>query len=488
MGLQANDRPNIVLILADDLGWGDVRANNPDSKIPTPVIDRLARDGMRFTDAHSGAAVCTPTRYGLLTGRHSWRTRLKQGVLGGLSPHLIEPERPTIASFLKGIGYQTACVGKWHLGMDWVLLPGRTVMPLGVEIESQVNNVDYTQPISHGPTTNGFDSFFGIAASLDMVPYTYIVDQRVQSIPTKIVSFPMVHGGTNPRMTRRGPGAPDFSDEKVLPDFIHQAISVIDRAHQVPGRQPFFLYLPLAAPHTPIAPIEPFRGASQLTPYADFLMQTDAAIGQIMDAIDRHGSANNTIVILSSDNGFAPMAGTEELESKGHRPSGPFRGYKADLYEGGHRVPLIIRWPAAIKPNSVSSSLVCLNDLFATLADATNTPLPPHTAEDSVSFWNVLTGKGSTSRRELVSQSQNGSLALRDGDWKFLQAPGSGGWSYPRPGVDNTSALPPVQLFNLRNDIAETKNQAIDQPDIVDRLRRRLDDIRAGQPDTARLE
>jgi arylsulfatase A len=477
-------RPNIVFILADDLGWGDLRSNNPASKIDTPVLDRLARDGIRFTDAHSDSAVCTPTRYGIMTGRHSWRSRLKRGVLGGLSPALIESDRPTLASFLREQGYRTACVGKWHLGMNWAIHPGKTISSLGIELQSQVDNVDYTQKISHGPTKLGFDSFFGIAASLDMVPYTYIVDDHVLVPPTATREFPMIHGGANPAKTRRGPGAPDFSDDKVLPDFISHAVAFIEESTRSNDAKPFFLYLPLAAPHTPIAPTEAYRGASGLTPYADFLMQTDAGIGEVIAAIEQSGQKENTLIIVSSDNGFAPLAGFDELVAKGHRPSGPFRGHKADLYEGGHRVPLIVRWPTAIKAGQVSTSLVCLNDLFATLAEIVQAPLPAGGAEDSVSFAALFVDPTQPCREELVSLSQNGSLALRQGDWKYLECPGSGGWSYPRPGVDRTDSLAPVQLFDLRADPAESKNRALDHPEIVQRLARRLSEIRAGRPDT----
>jgi arylsulfatase A-like enzyme len=482
MGLLGGDRPNVVVILADDLGWGDVRANQPEGKIATPRLDQLASEGVRFTDAHSDAAVCTPTRYGLMTGRHSWRSRLKRGVLGGLSPCLLEPDRPTVASFLHSHGYRTACIGKWHLGLDWVVLPGKTVMPLGVELDWQTQNVDYAQPISRGPTHVGFDSFFGIAASLDMVPYTYILNDRVVNLPTERMSFPMVHGRPDIRSSRPGPGAPGFRDDQVLPDFLSRAVASIESFAQEDRAQPFFLYLPLAAPHTPVAPTEPWRGKSGLNAYADFVMQTDAAIGTVMDTLDRTGLREKTILIVSSDNGFAPMADAEQLERLGHRPSGPFRGYKADLYEGGHRVPLIVSWPGRYEAGRVVSAVVCLNDLFATLADVMDEPLPPGSAEDSVSFKTLLEGQTAEVRQDLISLSQNGSLAIREQHWKLLTCPDSGGWSFPRPGVDNTSKLPRMQLFDLRNDPGEQKNLAESRPEIVERLRDRLERYQSGEP------
>ena len=419
-------KPNVIVILCDDLGYGDVKANHPDSKIPTPHMDRLAREGVRFTDAHTPSSVCTPTRYGLLTGRYNWRTKLQHGVLGGLSPRLIEQGRETLASLLKKQGYHTAVVGKWHLGMDWVKLPGREVSELSVETAAQVRNVDYTQPFANGPLAVGFDRYFGIAASLDMVPYTFLENDRVTVQPTIDRTFPL-HPGYDPQC-RVGPAAPGFEVEHVQPEFTRQAVRYIeDRART---GQPFFLYLPLASPHTPIAPNKEWIGKSGLNLYADFVMETDWAVGQVLAALDRTGAAANTLVVFTSDNGCSPSAKIEVLAAKGHAVSGPLRGHKADVFDGGHRVPFFVRWPARVKP-AVSDQLVCLTDVFATCAEITGMRLPANAGEDSFSFLPVLLGRGPSARDSVVHHTISGAFAIRQGPWKLALCPGSGGWSAP---------------------------------------------------------
>lgn len=470
----AADKPNIVFILADDLGYGDVRALNPASKIATPNFDRLAAAGLVFTDAHSSSAVCTPTRYGLLTGRYNWRSRLQNGVLGGLSPRLIEPNRLTVAALLKQHGYHTACVGKWHLGMDWVRKEGQTVAELSIESPQQVWNVDYSQPTTNGPTAVGFDQYFGISASLDMVPYAFIENDRVTRLPTENRAFPMMLGRDKGGFTRKGPAAPGFDAINVLPELTRYAGTFVrDRAPAAKKGQPFFLYLPLASPHTPIVPATGWQGKSGLNPYADFVMQTDAAVGEVLAELERHGLTENTLVIVTSDNGCSPQAKYEELVPKGHNPSHVFRGHKADIYEGGHRVPFLVRWPARIKAGMKSDRLVCLTDFLATCADILGVQVPADAGEDSISFWPALLGKEG-GRQALVSHSINGSFAIRDGNWKLCLCPGSGGWSAPRPGRDDTSKLPPVQLFNLATDPGERQNVQDKHPEIVARLTQQL--------------
>ncbi len=293
-------RPNLVYILCDDLGYGDVRVLNPAGKIPTPNLDRLAAGGMIFTEAHSSSAVCTPTRYGILTGRYNWRSRLKQGVLGGVSPALIEAGRLTVPAFLKENGYRTACIGKWHLGLGWSLKPGAAHFNDGIEKGADGWRVDFTKPITNGPNSIGCDYFFGIAASLDMVPYTFIENTRVASMPTVDKDFPMMLGRPN-GTTRRGPAAIDFEAESVLPMLNQKAVEFI-AGHAAGSRrdQPFFLYLPLNAPHTPILPVKEWQGRSGLNPYANFVMQTDAVVGDILTALDRAGLARNTLVPFMS--------------------------------------------------------------------------------------------------------------------------------------------------------------------------------------------
>jgi arylsulfatase A-like enzyme len=467
----AAERPNLVYILCDDLGYGDVRCLNPDGKIATPNMDRLAAAGMVFSDVHSGSSVCSPTRYGILTGRYAWRSRLQRGVLGGLSPRLIEPGRVTVASLLREHGYHTACIGKWHLGMDWVKKPGKEVTELNIETAEQVWNVDYSQPIANGPNSVGFDYYFGISASLDMVPYTYIENDRVVALPTLDRSFAMMHGRSGGQ-TRKGPAAPGFEAADVLPQLTAKAVEYIgQRGPAAREGKPFFLYLPLASPHTPIAPTSEWQGKSGLNPYADFVMQTDDGIGQVLKALDEQGLAENTLVILTSDNGCSPQAKFDELLAKGHHPSHVFRGHKADLFEGGHRIPFVARWPAKVKPGTRSDQLLCLTDLLATCADLLGSSLADSAGEDSVSFLPALLGKADKPLREaVVHHSINGSFAIRQGNWKLALCPGSGGWSAPRPGRDDESKLPGVQLYNLQSDLGEQQNVHQRHPEVVGRL------------------
>ncbi|MCA9030113.1 MAG: arylsulfatase [Planctomycetaceae bacterium] len=464
------DHPNIIFVLCDDLGYGDVACLNPECKIKTPHMDRVAAEGMMFTDAHSGSAVCTPTRYGVLTGRYAWRSKLQRSVLGGLSPRLIEQGRMTVASFLKSEGYHTACIGKWHLGMDWHVNDGKTVNELSIESAEQVWNVDYSQPIKNGPNSVGFDYYFGISASLDMVPYTFIEDDHVTVLPTEDKSFAMMLGRT-PGTTRKGPTAPGFDANQVLPTSTEKAVAYVkSRAQAAKKGAPFFLYLPYASPHTPILPTGEWVDASGLNPYADFVMQTDDGIGQVLAALDETGLADNTLIIVTSDNGCSPQAKFEELAAKGHHPSYHFRGNKADIYDGGHRVPYLIRWPGKVQAGSTSDQTICLTDLMATCADIVGRELPDSAGEDSVSLLPAFLGKAKAPLREaVVHHSIDGSFAIRQGEWKLELCPGSGGWSAPRPNVD-TSSGPAVQLYNLANDIGEQDNVQGEHPEVVQKL------------------
>ncbi|HUQ68382.1 MAG TPA: arylsulfatase, partial [Planctomycetaceae bacterium] len=471
----AADKPNILFVLCDDLGYGDLSCLNPDSKLKTPHFDRIAAEGAIFTDAHSGSAVCSPTRYGVMTGRYAWRTKLQSGVLGGLSPRLIEPGRMTVASFLKDRGYHTKCIGKWHLGLDWVKLPGKEVTELNIESADQVHNVDYSRPYTNGPTSVGFDEYFGISASLDMVPYTFLRNDRVTVLPTIDKSWEMMVGRPA-ATTRLGPTAPDFHANQVLPALTAEAVKYIgDRAAAAKTGKPFFLYLPYASPHTPIQPIDPWLGKSGLNVYGDFVLQQDANIGELLKALDDHGLTKDTLVIITSDNGCSPQAKFDELLAKGHNPSHIFRGTKADIFEGGHRVPYLVRWPVKVTAGQTTDRLTCLTDFFATCADILGQKLPDNAAEDSVSYLPALLGQSSSPDRAVVHHSINGSFAIRQGDWKLALCPGSGGWSAPRPGQQDTSSLPLVQLFNLKDDIAEMKNLETDRPEVVKRLTQLLE-------------
>ncbi len=428
------DRPNIVYILADDLGYGDVHGLNPDrGRIATPCLDRLAGQGMAFTEAHSGSAVCTPTRYGILTGRYAWRTRLQNGVLNGYSKPLIAAGRLTVPAFLRQHGYHTACIGKWHLGMGLAKSPD-----------------DLT--IENGPITRGFDAFFGISASLDMPPYTFLENDRVTVAPTARKKF-----------LREGPAAPGFEAVDVLPTLTRRATDYI--ARRAAAGQPFFLYLALTAPHTPIVPAAEWRGRSGLNPYADFVMQTDAGVGQVLAALDEAGIAANTLVIFTSDNGCAPAAGLAALERMGHFPSAGRRGFKSDIWDGGHRIPFLARWPGRITPGSRTGQLTCLTDLLATCADILDATLPDHAGEDSVSMLPAMLGTAAGPLREAaVHHSIDGAFAIRQGPWKLALCGGSGGWSKP-PGTPAG-----IQLYQMSDDEGERRNLAAAEPATVARL------------------
>ncbi|MBM79332.1 MAG: arylsulfatase [Planctomycetaceae bacterium] len=458
---ECSDRPNIVYILADDLGYGDVGAFNDEGKIKTPHMDQLAAGGMRFTDAHSGSAVCTPTRYGVLTGRYSWRTRLQSGVCWGYSVPLIEDGRMTVASMLKTKGYNTACVGKWHLGLKWALHDPKKV-PTDNSREPW-DNIDFSKPISSGPNQVGFDYFYGISASLDMHPHVYIENDHLTSVPTRIIE---ASGGK--KFWRKGPIGDDFKHIDVLDQLTEKAVGFINKQSK---DKPFFLYFPLPAPHKPIIPTEKYQGKSGLNEWGDFVMQVDSTVGSVMKAIDDRGLADDTLFILTSDNGATPGADFPTLKSKGHNPSGKLRGHKADIYEGGHRVSFIARWPATIKAGTTCKQTICHTDLLATAADITGVELPDNAGEDSVSLVPLMKQSTDKAVREAtVHHSVNGSFAIRQGSWKLILAPGSGGWSNPRPPQARKQKLPRVQLFNLTSDLAETSNLQEKHKDVADGL------------------
>lgn len=453
---QKTEKPNIVYILADDMGYGDLSCLNPRSRLRTAHLDRIAESGAIFTDAHSSSAVCTPSRYSILTGRYNWRSELKSGVNFGYSKPLIEPVRMTVASFLKQHGYATACIGKWHLGWRWAAKG------------EQEEDVDFTKPISGGPANLGFDTFFGISASLDMPPYVYVENNMPTAVPDRIVPAEM-----GKRFWREGPIAPDFRHEEVLPLLTKKAKDFIGR--QARTGNPFFLYFPLPAPHTPILPSPEFRGKSETNEYGDFCLQVDDVVGQIEETLVRHGLVENTILVFTSDNGCSPMADFDELAGFGHNPSHVFRGHKADIYEGGHRIPLVVRWPGEIRPRTVSDETVCLSDLMATCADILGAALPGNAGEDSISNLPAWRGQklDSSLREATVHHSIDGSFSIRRGKWKLEMCPGSGGWSHPRPGKER-EGLPSMQLFDLNADVSERSNLIEKRPDVVEELKRLL--------------
>jgi len=452
----AAEKPNIILVMADDLGIGDISPTNLECKIKTPHLQKMAKEGMTFLDAHTPSSVCTPTRYGLLTGRYNWRSRLARGVLSGRSPHLIPADRPTLGHLLKGAGYHTSMIGKWHLGWDWA---------------KDGKDIDFTKPVKNGPNINGFDQYYGHCGSLDMPPYVWVDTGKVTAQPKREEGVTKKEDPYG--WYRKGPIAPDFEIAQVLPHLFDKTMErVKERAKE---DKPFFIYLPLPAPHTPIVPVPPFKGASGINPYADFVQQMDHHMGDLIAAVKAAGIDENTMIIFTSDNGCSPEGNFEVLGKNGHDPSGVYRGHKADIYEGGHRVPLIVRWPGKIVAGVKRQDLACLTDIYTTLEEITGQERKALGGEDGYSLWPVLIGKSKTARESLISHSVGGSFAIREGFWKLCLCRGSGGWSAPRENVAKKEGLLEMQLFNLEADPGETKNLLKDEPKKVKELLALLD-------------
>jgi arylsulfatase A-like enzyme len=478
-------KPKIVIILADDLGYGDVQCYNPQrGKIPTPNIDRLAGQGMRFTDGHSSSGVCSPSRYTLLTGRYHWRTRLQSGIVGVFGAPLIAPERMTIASLVKQHGYRTAAIGKWHLGWDWPIAQEQrhlfqaprkaakddearpeggafTATPAHLAAWREI----FAKPIAGGPTTRGFDTYFGTDVP-NWPPYCFIENDRTLGIPSEFLPAVNFKGNL---ASLPGPALKDWKLEDILPTLGDRAMQFISDAAKKP--EPFLLYLPLTAPHTPLAVVNEWKNKSGLNTYADFVMQTDATVGRVLDALDKSGAADRTLVLFTSDNGCAPYIGAADLEKMGHFPSGPLRGYKSDAWEGGHRVPFIARWPGVVKPGTTCGQLVLQADFLATIADILGAKLPATAGEDSFSLLPLLKGEDKPVREQSVNCSAGGLPSVRSGQWKLILGPGSGGWG---KGGDQSQ---PVQLYHLAEDIGETKNLAADQPERVEKMKALLEKL-----------
>ncbi len=450
---QAADKPNIIFILADDLGYGDVSCLNPESKLKTPNMDRLAAEGMRFTDAHSGSAVCTPTRYGVVTGRYCWRSRQKAGVLNGYSRHLINPDRLTVADVMKNAGYHTACIGKWHLGMDF---------------PKNGKKVDYTQKIKNGPNSLGFDYFFGISASLDFPPYVYMENDRFTEVASE--SFKRVGF---PAYSRGGEIAPNFKHVKALDTLTEKAVEFIGK--HAKADKPFFLYFPLSSPHKPVLPAPRFRGKSGLGWYGDFVMQTDDVIGRVLKALKDNDVDDDTLLMMTSDNasfmyritkgdGHTTKQSVQGFKPDVHQSNYHFRGTKADIYEGGHHVPFFARWPKTVKAGTECKTTICTTDLMATCAAVVGTKLPDTAGEDSYNLLPYLMEKASAVPRvNVVNHSINGSFALRNGTWKMIFSDGSGGRQKPKGGRWKK----PWQLYDLENDSSEKTNVIDKYPEVA---------------------
>jgi arylsulfatase A-like enzyme len=466
-------KPNILIIYADDLGYGDVQCYNPDrGKIPTPHIDQLAAEGMRFTDGHSSSGVCSPSRYTILTGRYHWRTRLQAGIVGLWGGPLIAPERLTIAGLAKQHGYRTACIGKWHLGWDWPIPAQHAATfrqrpqrdSIATDQQRAVWRDVFSRPLGGGPVSRGFEEYFGTDVP-NWPPFCFIENDRTIGIPSEFLKSRLLEGN---QASIQGPALEDWTLEPILPALAERAAEFIERAAKTPA--PFLLYMPLTSPHTPLAVNQEWLGKSGLGLYADFVLETDAVVGRVLEALEKSGAAENTLVIFTSDNGCAPYIGVSEMESQGHFPSGPLRGYKSDVWEGGHRVPFIVRWPGVVTPASQCGQLVHQADLMATFADILDAELPDNAAEDSISLLPLLSGENKPVREHAVSCSMRGLPSLRQGAWKLIFGSGSGGWT---KGGDKH----PVQLYNLAEDLGETNNLAAAHPDRVVAMKARMEKL-----------
>jgi len=426
----------------------------------------MASEGMKFIDAHASSAVCTPTRYGILTGRYNWRSKLKSSVLLATSKALIPNSRTTIASLLKKQNYQTAFIGKWHLGWDWALKDEAKGLPKGWEYES-LDNIDFSKPVKNNPNDLGFDYAYGHCGSLDMAPYVYVENGMPTMIPTNITE------NKGQGFWRKGLTADDFVHEDVTPNFFRRAISYVKE--NATNDEPFFLYLPLPSPHTPILPSKEFQGKSGLdNPYGDFVMMVDAYMGQLLAEIKKSGIEENTLVVFTSDNGCSPQADFEQLISKGHNPSGIYRGHKADIFEGGHRVPFIVKWPEVIEAGTINEQTICTTDFVATVAEISGYKLKDNEAEDSFNMMPLFTQtfEGATFREGTIHHSINGSFAIRKGDFKLIMSAGSGGWSFPKPNsIEAKEQLPKIQLYDLKNDPREQINLQAELPNVVNELK-----------------
>ena len=466
----SSQRPNIIVLLADDLGYGDPHCYNPASKIPTPNMDRLAAEGLRFTDAHTPAAVCTPTRYGLLTGRYCWRTRLQSSVLWtDYEEPLIDPQRETVARLLQRTGYRTAAIGKWHLGLNFA-------KPGGGFVRGKINHlngaggtrkVDFSQLIQGGPSALGFDHSFLLPGGINLEPHFFVEDDRVVGIPTvwRAAGAP-TRPGTSGAEVHEGWMAEGWSDEAIGPALTEKALGFI--AASTAERKPFFLYFASPAPHRNCTPSEFSRGKSQAGVRGDMVYEFDWSVGRVLAKLDELGIAGNTLVIVTSDNGG--VAKSDEGQDFGHQSCGELRGFKGGLFEGGHRVPFLVRWPGQAPSGTTNASLVVLTDLLATLAGVVGASLPPGAGPDSFSVLPALHGTAmdASARPAVVLHSGAGHFAIRRGPWKLIC----------------DAKVKPIQLYDLEHDLREETNLITREPAVVARLQAELRQICAGKRST----
>jgi len=479
--------PNILFILADDLGYGDVGCYNPKSKVPTPHLDQLALDGIRFTDAHSPSTVCTPTRYSVLTGRMAFRTGMSGVFTGAGGPCMIEGGRMTIGGMLQERGYKTALFGKWHVGMTFYDKGGKPINKNGLEA---VKKIDYSRVIPDAPIHRGFDFFYGSVCcpTTDWL-YAFIDGDRIPVPPTKIIDRGPLPKHPYSQDNRPGMIAPGYKMEEIDLQFLDKSLEFLDQHAKAKTKSPFFLFHSTQAVHLPSFPADQFKGRTKAGPHGDFIFELDHIVGELLGALDKHGFADNTVVIFSSDNG--PEVPTVLSMRNDHKHDGarPWRGVKRDNWEGGHRVPFIARWPGKIKPGSTSSQTLCLTDLMATCAAITGAKIPEKAGEDSVNMLPALLSEdqGKPIRKYTLHQTISLALAIRRGPWKYLDHKGSGGgnnythagrWGMKKYIVPEKAPQAPGQLYNLNSDPGETENLYYKNPEIVKELKEKLEQFK----------
>ena len=465
-------KPNIVILYADDMGYGDLGVQNPSSKIPTPNLDRLATEGTRFTDAHSSSGVCTPSRYAMLHGRYHWRKF--HGIVNSFDQPILDADRTTLPELLKQKGYKTACIGKWHLGWDW-----KSIKRAGADPDKQKgfapDAFDWSKPIAGGPLSHGFDYYFGDDVP-NFPPYAWFENDRVITEPTVALSTPKptAEGAWE---CRPGPSVKDWDFWAVMPTLTDKAVNWIGQQKQ---DEPFFLYFPFTSPHAPIIPTSDFVGKSTANGFGDFVVQTDDAVGRVLQALKEHGFADNTLVIFSADNGPENYA-YERLKKFDHRSVGPLRGLKRDIWEGGHRVPTVIRWPSNVPAGKVNDGLISQIDLYATIANVVGAEIPTGSAEDSYDQLAMIKGEGPSRRETLVHNTNANGYALRHGDWVLIAAK-TGAVSKVPEWFDEANGYSKNEhageLYNLRNDLAQKQNVYAQEPAKVAELSEKLKQLR----------
>ena len=479
----AEQRPNILFILADDLGYGDLQCYNPDSKIPTPNLNKLAAQGMRFTDAHSPSTVCTPTRYSILTGRMQFRTGMKGVFTGAGGPCLIEKERLTLPQMLRGKGYTTACIGKWHIGMTFFDEAGVRITDQGI---NGVQQIDYSRPIPDGPIHRGFDKFYGTVScpTTDWL-YAYIDGDRIPVPPTKVIDRSQLPKHAYSRDCRPGMVANNFEHEEVDLVFLKKSQKFLEKHVKTQPDKPFFLYHSMQAVHLPSFPAEQFKGKTTAGPHGDFIFEMDYIVGELLKTLESLGVADNTLVIFASDNGPEVQSVISMRKDHKHDGARPWRGFKRDQWEGGHRTPFIVNWSGKVKPGSTSDQLLSLTDVMLTCAEVVGAQLPADAAEDSYNMLPVFLGKQGDVpvRKYMLQQTHSLALSIRDGQWKYLAHKDSGGNNYKGPrlkmyALQETDPQAPGQLYNLETDPGETTNLYSKHPEIAERMKTQLEEFR----------